>query len=193
MRVFVGSQTRKAGRTALIAALLRKFPELDWTAVKVTPHRHRNGALEPEQDAESGADTSRYLQAGARRAFLLTTGADWESDARRLLEIAGACQNLLVESNGAANLVREREPHLRVVCLMIVSPGVSDVKPSAVLALPGVDAFLFPPGVADVERPWWIPEEFWRGKPRFCSGEGLTPAGDLIEYLCRVFARAASG
>jgi len=74
----VGGSNKNVGKTSLICGIIRAFPELRWTAVKITSHRY--GQIEPvwEEHAITGrqggqaSDTSRFLRAGAHRSFLVT-------------------------------------------------------------------------------------------------------------------------
>lgn len=77
--IIVGGGGRGAGKTALVCGLMRALPEIAWTAVKVTTHEHGHEHGKPtpiweETESGEGSDTGRYLAAGARRAFLVTTG-----------------------------------------------------------------------------------------------------------------------
>ncbi len=72
MLIAVGGNSRKAGKTGVICALIRAIPEADWTAIKISPHTH--------EAPGSGGDTGRFLAAGARRALLLDSAPDeWPS------------------------------------------------------------------------------------------------------------------
>jgi hypothetical protein len=77
--IVVGGGERGAGKTALVCGLMRALPEISWTAIKVTTHErgHEHGKPTPiweETEPGGSTDTGRYLAAGARRAFLVTTG-----------------------------------------------------------------------------------------------------------------------
>lgn len=84
MTIVVGGNARHVGKTTLICAIIRAFPQLEWQAVKVTPHEHLN---------ESG-DTERFLAAGAQAAYLrsvsrlpaLDTG-NWIIESNRILDL----------------------------------------------------------------------------------------------------------
>ncbi len=94
---------RNAGKTAVGCALIRMLPEFRWTAVKVSPHAHGN--LEPiwkERDSASDKDTSRYLAAGAERAFLADAslcGDEMVHWFYALQQESEESDGLLVESN----------------------------------------------------------------------------------------------
>lgn len=84
MTIVVGGNARKVGKTTLICAIISAFPHLNWQALKVSPHAHRN---------ESG-DTERFRAAGAAMAELrsvsglppLGTG-NWIIESNRILDL----------------------------------------------------------------------------------------------------------
>lgn len=110
MIVLVGGQSRKAGKTALVEAIIRATPEASWTAMKITPHAH-DGA------PESG-DTGRYVRAGAARALLL-------ADVDEIAAAVAPPGNYIVESNSAARVL---EPE---VAIFVSDPANAEVKASA--------------------------------------------------------------
>jgi hypothetical protein len=64
VRILVGGEARKSGKTTLVCEILRWFPECRWVAVKVSSHRH-------EETHPWGGDTARYREAGAVEAVLI--------------------------------------------------------------------------------------------------------------------------
>lgn len=146
--VVVGGQSRKVGKTSVIAGLICALPELHWTAIKITPHEH--GAA-PQQDFEiiyendrlGASDTSRYLAAGAQRAVLVRARPEALGRAMPAIqrEIANAAY-AMIESNSIVEFVR---PDLY---LIVVDSGVADVKDSALRFLDQADGFVMdaPPG-----------------------------------------------
>lgn len=151
--VVVGGQCRKVGKSALVADLIRAFPDWHWTAVKITPYTEAgcplNGASCPcapnehtfaireEDEREGGADTMRYLRAGAARAIWVRTKEGRLSDA--LPELASAladAESVVIESDA---IVRHWRPDL---FFMVLDPRKADFKASARSALSLVDAFV---------------------------------------------------
>jgi hypothetical protein len=145
--IVVGGHSRKVGKTSVIAELIRALADAEWTAVKISPHRH---ALEER----STADSSRYLAAGARRSLLLRAPSP---DAVRQA-LRGAA-NAIVESNSALDFL---EPDLY---LMVLDFSVSDFKESARAHLDRVDAFVVIESV--VPQPLWpaLPPGWMEGRP----------------------------
>jgi len=71
--IVVGGSGHGVGKTALVCGLIRAFPEVEWSAVKITSHDYGRGAgVWEESEAGEGTDTSRYLAAGARKSLLVT-------------------------------------------------------------------------------------------------------------------------
>ena len=85
--IVVGGHSRGVGKTSLIAALLPRLPGGDWIAVKISGHRHGGGsagfAVREESDSDAETPQSRWLTAGASRAFLLRARDEtmWEAAA----------------------------------------------------------------------------------------------------------------
>ena len=77
LRIVVGGPARRAGKTTLVCALVRALSERRWTAVKVTADDHgQPKPLWEETVPNARKGTGRYLDAGAERAFLLTSPAE---------------------------------------------------------------------------------------------------------------------
>jgi hypothetical protein len=91
VRILVGGETRKCGKTALVCAILRAFPGRRWLAVKVTPHRH-------SEENPEGGDTARYLRAGAAEARLVE--AEGAEAAALVEELAREWSSCVVEGTG---------------------------------------------------------------------------------------------
>ena len=75
--IVVGGGGRGVGKTALVCGLIAALPEFAWTAIKITSHPHLGP--EPvweETSAGQRCDTTRYLAAGAARAFLVAATED---------------------------------------------------------------------------------------------------------------------
>ena len=96
----VGGGGRESGKSAVACALIAALPELQWAAIKVSPHSHglADGVWE-EQDRGSEKDTGRYLRAGARRAFLMRSTDDATESVKQVRALAAECDAVLVESN----------------------------------------------------------------------------------------------
>lgn len=119
--VVIGGSGRGVGKTALVCGLVRTFSEMGWTAVKITSHEHWK--IEPiweENEPGEETDTARYLDAGARRAFLLSAPERRDMNETSLglivgefFRYAGRGTNVIFESNRVLHHV---QPNL---CLMV--------------------------------------------------------------------------
>ena len=136
MIVVVSGQTRKAGKTAAMCAIINATRELAWTAVKLSPHGHS------AEDVHNG-DTGRYLRAGAAAAFLLASIAELP-----------ASRPLIVESNAAAEALKPD--------LLVFVAGGSEWKDSAHRLVSAADVVLRT--AEDVEKAIAAVKEEARGR-----------------------------
>jgi hypothetical protein len=200
--IVVGGHTRSIGKTQLVCDVIRAFPRVEWIAGKVTQYGHgvcaQNGqncdcaptdhvcALDWELRADTGTDSSRFLEAGARRAFWLRTKQGYLAEGlpllRKALEEAAQEQvapvsdrpvAVIVESNSVMQFVR---PSLYFA---VIDPMKDDFKDSAKLALDRAHALVLRGdlGADAPPAPLWIrlPEQLMREKPSVLQrqGEGL--------------------
>ncbi len=120
MVIAVGGSSRKAGKTAVICALIRALPDAGWTAIKVSPHAHTDAG---------GGDTARFLAAGAKSALLLrAVPAEWPAG------------NVVVESGS----VRKAD-----IYLLVVDTSCGRFKRSARELMSRADAFVVTGGEWD--------------------------------------------
>lgn len=146
--IVVGGQASKIGKTSVVTAILRRFSEFPWTAVKTTPHRHRPSRCElvvaadewriwKQISASSDSDTGRFLAAGAKTALLLQAENPEMSIATAALqhELAG-CSHVIVESS---RIVEHIRPDL---FLMLLSVDHKDEKPLSDIRIGKADILL---------------------------------------------------
>ncbi len=142
--ITVGGQARNIGKTSLVCGIIGAFPEENWTAVKITgfgPDEYwRYGtrfALSEENERGLGSDSSRFLAAGARRAFWLRVPLGQLGPAMPALRraVAGAA-NLIIESNRVLEFI---EPD---VYLLLLDPARRDFKMTARRFLHRADAYV---------------------------------------------------
>jgi hypothetical protein len=102
--VVVGGHTRSIGKTQLVCDVIRAFPDTHWIAGKITQYGHgvcaRNGencdcaptehacALDWEYEANTGTDSARFLQTGAKGSFWLRTKQGYLAEGLPLLREA---------------------------------------------------------------------------------------------------------
>jgi len=189
--VVIGGHTRNIGKTSLAVDVIRAFPQMRWTAMKITQFGHgvcsANGepcdcetadhtiAIGEERDSDSGTDTSRMLAAGAAKVLWVRTRQGQLAEAMpSLRKQMRAAQNVLLESNSVLRFLR---PDLY---LAVLDPGVQDFKPSALRYLDRADAV-----VMSGEGAGWsgVSDSVWGKKPRFALRLGEEMGTDLKEFL----------
>jgi len=151
--VVIGGHSRSVGKTSVVAGLIAALPEFKWTAMKITQYGHgvcsQNGeschcatddhswAISEETDRTGESDTSRFLLAGAQKAWWVRTEQGRLAEAmptirQRLAE----SQNVILESNSILKFVR---PDLY---LTVLDPSTADFKKSAQEFLDLADAVI---------------------------------------------------
>jgi hypothetical protein len=140
--IVVGGHSRNIGKTSVAAGLIAAFPQLGWTAMKITQFGHgicsKNGrqcdcaidehayAIMEESNREGRTDTSRFLVAGARRSLWVRTKQGRLDLAMPKLQVLLRTEPfVMIESN---SILRFISPDLYVV---VLKPGVEDFKESA--------------------------------------------------------------
>ncbi len=175
MLLVIGGQSRNVGKTSLAAEIISRFPQYNWTAVKVTQHGH----VEPDrpyllgEELEPGdSDSGRYLRAGARRGFWLRTPPGRLAEAiPALRDILAAGAHTLVESN---SILEYFDPDLYLVVLDF---ACKDFKPSTLRYLHRADALVV------IDRGSEIPRGLWEGKKRFLVRPPDYVTAGLSEFL----------
>ena len=151
--IVIGGHSRSVGKTSVVAGLIAALPAYNWTAFKVTQYGHgicsRSGqacdcavadhswAISEEKDRSGESDSSRFLVAGATRAWWVRTEQGRLADAmasihRRLEE----SQNAILESNSLLKFLR---PDLYIT---VLDPATPDFKKSAQEFLDLADAVI---------------------------------------------------
>jgi molybdopterin-guanine dinucleotide biosynthesis protein len=203
--IIVGGHTRSIGKTQLVCDIIRAFPDTNWIAGKITQYGHgvcaHNGencdcapaehacALDWEKHSETGTDSARFLQAGAKRSFWLRTKQGYLAEGLPLLrnavdDVAANTTRhdtaLIFESNSLMQFVK---PSLY---LAVVDPLKDDFKQSAQFALDRADALILraPANPQATPAPLWmnLPAQVLREKPSVLQHEG-DPLPKPIEVL----------
>ena len=193
MLVVIGGHSRNVGKTSVVAGLIAALPERHWTAVKITQYGHgvcsdhgaECGCADPahpfavseEHERDSGTDTSRYLAAGAARAYWVRTAMGQLGEALpELRRIFSNSEHVICESNSLLQFVKPD------VYVAVLDFGVADFKPTSLRYLDRADAVLVH---AATEQPVWrgVAQRLWQGKPRFDAHppEYVPPA--LVEFV----------
>jgi hypothetical protein len=162
--IVVGGANKGVGKTALICGIIAAFPQINWSAIKITSDIHETlGApsfqrlfagrvgshelpqLSPtyssiweETVAGQGTDTGRYLAAGATRAIFVTAA---ESDIS-IDEIQAA----IGPDSGTASVIFESNRIIGVlkpdICVAVIGNAQSAVKASFQPFAQRADAFV---------------------------------------------------
>jgi hypothetical protein len=174
--VVVGGQSRKVGKTSVVAGLIARLPEMRWTAVKISQYSYdfcaANGApcacltadhsiaVSEERSVSSGTDTARFLAAGAARSIWVRTRQGRLAEAMpRIQKELAAAENAILESNSVMEFLQPD------VYLTVLDAGTTDWKASVRLYLDRADAVLLQTKNAEPQWPG-ISAELLRGKPQ---------------------------
>jgi hypothetical protein len=188
--VVVGGNSRNIGKTSVVAGLIARLPEMQWTAFKITQYGHgfctADGkpcqcqtedscvSLTAELDRTSGTDTSRFLAAGAARSIWVRTRIGMLAEAMpRIEKELATCGNAILESNSILEFL---EPDLY---LTLLDPAVADFKDSARRFLDRADAVL----IASAGQPMEVPERALEGKPRFRIAAPGYMSDQLVDFI----------
>ena len=140
--VVIGGHSRSVGKTSVVAGLIAALPERRWTAFKITQYGHgicsANGApcdcacadhswaISEEKDRSGESDTSRFLMAGAVRAWWVRTEQGRLADAMpKVRQLLDQADNVIMESNSVLMFL---QPTLYVT---VLDPETADFKSSA--------------------------------------------------------------
>jgi hypothetical protein len=163
--VVIGGHSRSVGKTSVVAGLISALPQLHWSAFKITQYGHgicsANGeacdcatgdhswAITEEKDRSGESDTSRFLVAGATRAWWVRTEQGRLAEAMpKVREKIAAADNVIIESNSILRFLR---PDLY---LTVLDPAIADFKNSAQEFLDRADAVLLHKAAAAEATAW---------------------------------------
>ena len=213
--VVVGGHTRSIGKTQLVCDIIAALPSANWLAGKITQYGHgvcaTNGhdcdcapaehvvALDWENDAESGTDSGRFLQAGAARSFWLRTKQGYLAEGmpalREALAERALCKdrdaiNMIVESNSLLQFVK---PSLYV---SVLDTARDDFKDSARHMLDRADVFIFRRGLEDdapTHPPWTqLSAQVLRNRASLLQREGEPLPEPLLQMVKRILSLPAA-
>ncbi|HKA19305.1 MAG TPA: hypothetical protein VKN18_13530 [Blastocatellia bacterium] len=140
--VMVGGHSRNVGKTSVVSGIISGLRELGWTAAKITQFGHGvcsvNGkacgcsvsehqfSITEERQLAAGTDTSRFLDAGARRSlWIRTKQGELASALPAFAKKIETDEYVIVESNSLRRFVK---PELYIQVLELANP---DFKVSA--------------------------------------------------------------
>jgi hypothetical protein len=151
--IVIGGHSRSVGKTSVVAGIISALPEFHWHAFKITQYGHgicsANGqpcdcatadhswSISEEKNRLGEADTSRFLAAGAQRAWWVRSEQGKLAEAMPLIreKLKGA-RHVIVESNSILKFLR---PDLY---LTVLDPATADFKNSAREFLDRADAVI---------------------------------------------------
>jgi molybdopterin-guanine dinucleotide biosynthesis protein len=201
--IVVGGHSRSVGKTSVVAGLISALPEFEWTAAKITQYGHgicsANGeacdcatgdhswAITEERDRSGDSDTSRFLQAGAKRVFWVRTEQGRLAEAmptfRQRLENA---TNTIIESNSVLKFLR---PDLY---LTVLDPQTADFKVSAKEFLDRADAVILH---QQQSGPAWqsVSLKPVAGRPMFRIVPPTYVTPEIVEFVQRAVLKLTAG
>jgi hypothetical protein len=193
--IVIGGHSRSIGKTSVVAGLIAALPQFHWTALKITQYGHgicsANGqacdcatgdhswAVTEERNQAGDSDTSRYLAAGATRAWWIRTEQGRLAEAMpRVRELLSASENVILESNSVLKFLR---PDLY---LTVLDPSTLDFKNSAREFLDRASAVIL--HEAREDAPTWsgVSLKPVEGKPvfRITPPPYVTP--EIVDFVC---------
>jgi hypothetical protein len=192
--VVVGGHSRSVGKTSVVAGLIARLPEGNWTACKITQFGHgfcsANGepcdcqtdehtiAISAERDPNTGTDSARFLAAGARRSLWVRTRIGHLAEAMpRIRQEIAAAENIIFESNSLLQFLR---PDLY---LTVLDHATADFKHSARLFLDRADAVLLRASGQQLTPQWQVSLKLLAGKPRFLITPPQLIGDDLVTFV----------
>jgi len=196
--VVVGGHSRNVGKTSVVAGLIAALPKCDWTAFKITQFGHAGHPaghapseeipwrITQEYEGSGRSDTSRFLAAGARAAFLVETEEGRLHEAMPVIqEKLAESTNSIIESNSILEFLR---PDLYLV---VLDPAIKDFKSSAQRYFDRADAVL----LHDGGIPQW--QAVAPGVVAACPTFRISPpryvGDDLIAFVSKRLPFAPSG
>jgi hypothetical protein len=193
--VVVGGHSRSVGKTSVVASLIARLPERNWTACKITQFGHgfcsANGepcecqtdehtiAISAERHPNSGTDSARFLAAGAKRSLWVRTRIGRLAEAMpRIRQEIAAAENIIFESNSLLQFLR---PDLY---LTVLDHATADFKASARLFLDRADAVLLRASSQELVPQWNdVSLRLIAGKPRFLVTPPDLIGADLVAFV----------
>jgi hypothetical protein len=191
--IIIGGHSRSVGKTSVVAGLISALSEYNWTAFKITQYGHgvcsRDGkpcdcacadhswAISEERDRSGESDSSRFLVAGAVRAWWVRTEQGRLTEAMPAVRqrLAGA-ENAIIESNSILQFLR---PDLY---LTVLDGEIADFKRSAQKFLDLADGIILH---AKNGRPAWtgVSLEPFANRPMFRIQPPEYVTGELVDFV----------
>ena len=179
--ITVSGHSRKTGKTSVVEGLIAALPECSWTALKISSHRHSGDPFKDctvieETNHDGGNDTSRFLKAGARRAFWIQA-RHIEDAIPAVQEIINASPYVVIEGNSVLNFIAAD------FSILVINSGVAEFKESAIGILARADALVLIRAGADHAEWENLLKSAPKNIPRFETGAPKIFPPALVELL----------
>jgi len=191
--IVIGGHSRSVGKTSVVAGLIAALPDYEWTALKVTQYGHgicsQNGeschcatdahtwTISEEKNRSGESDTSRFLVAGAQRAWWVRTEQGRLAEAMPAIrQRLSESTNAILESNSILKFVR---PDLY---LTVLDPATGDFKRSAQEFLDLADAVILH-APADATRWNGVSLKPVAGRPSFRIIPPQYVTSELVQFV----------
>ena len=170
--ITVSGHSRKVGKTSITEALIASLPERGWTALKISSHQHtgdlsKGYSVIEESNRDGGNDTSRFLKAGAIRAFWIQAERVEAAipAARAIIEGAKDAPYIVIEGNSVLDFITAD------FSILVLNRRVAEFKESALGILSRADALLLT-GESAAPPDWeYLLETVPKNTPRFETGD----------------------
>ena len=140
--IIIGGHSRNLGKTSVVAGLIAALREFNWTAFRITQYGHgicsadgepchcatddHAWAISEEADRSGKSDTSRFLSAGATRAWWVRTEQGRLAEAMPTIrQKLAESENAILESNSVLKFLKPD------IYLTVLDPATADFKKSA--------------------------------------------------------------
>lgn len=202
--IVIGGHSRNIGKTTVMAGLIRRLRPPEWAAAKITQYGHgvcsvdgepcscKPGehafVLTKEQQRVGRGDTSRFLQAGARRSLWLRVrqGQLYRGLPALLRALRGE-EWVMIESNSIRGHIKP------ALYLFVLDPSQNDFKASALKYLERADAFI-QIGPLTEDNSWpGVNINLIRNKPMFHLARPDDISDDLINFVRQKLALGEPG
>ena len=141
--IIVSGHTRKVGKTTVVAGLIKAFSEYPWIALKVSTHWHSKSSsgeglvIYEEKNVGQESDSSRFLDAGAKRSFWVQIQeCRMESMMPQLQPILQSSPFVIIEGN---NILKHVSADIHI---MVANCNLAEIKESARRLLDQLDILL---------------------------------------------------
>ena len=182
--VTISGHSRKVGKTSIAEGLIAALPEYLWTALKVSSHRHSGNSensgkdcvVIEETDRDGVNDTSRFLKAGACRAFWIQAERI-EAAVPIVLAIIKNAHHVLIEGNSVLDFVTAD------LSILVANSSVAEFKKSARGILARADALVLIRSSAELAEWEKLLGSVPKNIPRFETGDSGAFPPALTELL----------